>query len=125
MVLNRNRIYESSLWFGTLCSLCLSGSITSAQSLAVFPPVISLETARDRQSFVVQLTRPDGITQDVSADAAASFANPAVVRRDGFFLYPLTDGQTEMTVTHSGQTVKVPVTVVRRKRRRRSVSSWT
>ncbi len=88
---------------------------TSAQSLTVYPPSISLETARDYQSFVVQFTQPDGLTRDVSAEAAVSLANPALVRRDGFRLYPIADGQTEMTVTHSGQSVKVPVVVVRAK----------
>src|SRR5581483_67153 len=73
------------------------------------------ETARDRQSFVVQLTQPDGITRDVTAQAQVTFANPALVKLVGHTVYPVADGQTEMTVTAAGQTVKVPVKVVKAK----------
>ena len=34
--------------------------------VAVYPPDINLETARDRQSFVVQLTQADGLTRDLT-----------------------------------------------------------
>jgi hypothetical protein len=79
------------------------------------PPDINLETARDRQSFVVQLTQPDGITRDVTAQAQVTFADPALVKLDAFHVYPVADGTTEMTVAYNGQTVKVPVKVVRAK----------
>ena len=87
------------------------------QQIAVYPPDINLETARDRQSFVVQLTQPDGITRDVTAQAQVAFANPALVRhdKDKFTVYPVADGTTEMTVVFNGQTVKVPVKVVKAK----------
>jgi hypothetical protein len=81
--------------------------------VAVYPPDVNLETSRDRQSFVVQATYPDGITRDVTAAAQVGFANPAVVKRDGFTLAPAADGQTEMTVTFADQTVKVPVKVTK------------
>src|SRR5438034_4456763 len=93
---------------------CLCGEVR-AQSIAVYPPDINLETARDRQSFVVQLTQPDGITRDVTAQSQVSFTNPALVKLDKFTVYPVADGTTEMTVTHAGQTVKVPVKVVKAK----------
>lgn len=83
--------------------------------VAVYPPDINLETARDRQSFVVQLTQPDGLTRDISAEAQVAFANPALVRREGFYIHPVADGATEMTVTAAGQTIKVPVKVTRAK----------
>ena len=87
----------------------------AAGTIAVYPPDVNLETARDRQTFVVQLTEPGGITRDVTARAEVAFADPTLVRRDGFTLYPLADGQTEMTVTAAGQSVKVPVKVQRAK----------
>src|SRR5262249_2835810 len=97
------------LAFGVLCGE------SSAQQIAVYPPDINLETSRDRQSFVVQLTQPDGITRDVTAQAQVSFANPALVKVDKFYVYPVADGATEMSVAFNGQTVKVPVKVVKAK----------
>ena len=82
-----------------------------AQAVRVYPPDINLETARDRQGFVVQLTQPDGLTRDVTARAQVVFANPALAKLDGFAVVPVADGQTEMTVTAAGQSVKVPVKV--------------
>jgi hypothetical protein len=101
--------------FFALCALWLCGSSSFAQKVAVYPPDINLETARDRQGFVVQLTQPDGITRDVTEQAQVSFANPALVKLDKATVYPVADGATEMTVTAAGQTLKVPVKVVNAK----------
>ncbi len=60
----------------SLCALCVLCGESHAQQIAVYPPDINLETSRDRQSFVVQLTQPDGITRDVTAQAQVTFANP-------------------------------------------------
>jgi hypothetical protein len=97
-----------------LLSLCVLGALGGdlrSQTIAVYPPDINLETARDRQSFVVQLTQPDGITRDVTEQAQVAFANPALVKLDKFVVLPVADGATEMTVTVAGQTLKVPVKV--------------
>src|SRR5947209_11018374 len=99
----------------SLCVLGLLGGELRAQQIAVYPPDINLETSRDRQSFVVQFTQPDGITRDVTAQAQVAFANPALVRLDKFYVYPVADGVTEMSVAFNGQTVKVPVKVVKAK----------
>jgi len=101
-----------------LLALCVLGGLcgeTRAQTIAVYPPDINLETARDRQSFVVQLTQPDGLTRDVTAQAQVSFANPALVKLDKHYVLPVADGATEMTVTFGGQTVKIPVKVTKAK----------
>ena len=100
------------LSLATLGPLC---GESFAQTIAVYPPDINLETARDKQSFVVQLTQPDGITRDVTAQAQVTFANPALARLDKFVVLPVADGATEMTVTCGGQAVKVPVKVVKAK----------
>ena len=68
---------------------------------------MNLETARDRQAFVVQLTQPDGITRDVTAEAKVTLANPALAKLEGHTLLPVADGRTEMAVAYGGQTVKV------------------
>ncbi|OWK41717.1 Translation initiation factor 2 [Fimbriiglobus ruber] len=90
-------------------------TLPAGAKIAVYPPDINLETARDRQSFVVQATFPDGITRDVSDLAQVAFANPALVKLDKNTVYPVADGTTEMTVTVAGQAVKIPVKVVQAK----------
>ena len=80
-------------------------------SLAVFPSEISLTTARDRQSIVVQATFTDGITRDVTKEATLTLADPKPVRRDGAVFYPVADGATTLSVGFGGQTVAVPVKV--------------
>jgi len=77
----------------------------------VYPPDINLETARDKQGYIVQLTQLDGITRDVTEQAQVSFANPAFAKVENFAILPIADGATEMLVAHSGQTIKVPVKV--------------
>ncbi len=95
----------------SLATLGLAGGTAGAQQIAVYPPDISLDTSRARQSFVVQLTQPDGITRDITAQAQVRFANPALVKLDNSAVLPVADGATEMTVAFNGQTVNVPVKV--------------
>src|SRR6516225_8748417 len=81
------------------------GAAPALTQVAVYPPDINLETARDRQSFVVQATFADGITRDVTGEAAVTLANPALVRLEGNTLHPAADGATQMTAAFGGQTV--------------------
>src|SRR5438045_5221278 len=81
-------------------------------SLEVFPPDINLETARDRQSFVVQAWFADGLSRDVTGEAKVAFANPALVKLEGNVVHPLADGATEMAVEWGGKSVKVPLKVL-------------
>jgi hypothetical protein len=89
--------------------------VVPGPKVAVYPPDINLETSRDRQSFVVQLTQPDGITRDLTDACQVTFANPALVKLERNIVTPVLDGATEMTVVAAGQTVKVPVKVVNAK----------
>jgi hypothetical protein len=60
----------------------------------VYPPEIELSTSRDRQSYVVMLTAPDGVTRDVTDEAKVDF-NPQsapLVDRKGNVLAPKADG---------------------------------
>ncbi len=97
------------------CLLALFGRDAVAQQIAVYPPGINLETSLDRQSFVVQLTQPDGITRDVTTQAQVTFADPTFAKLDQLAVVPVADGATEMTVAFGGQTVKVPVKVTKAK----------
>ncbi|MDB5321289.1 MAG: hypothetical protein JWN40_2920, partial [Phycisphaerales bacterium] len=83
----------------------------TASGLAIFPPDINLETARDTQSIVAKFTQPDGVTRDVTGQCKFELANPALAKMDGRALKPLADGTTEMTVTYNGESRKLPVTV--------------
>ena len=76
----------------------------------VYPAEIELSTSRDRQSFVVQTTAPDGVTRDVT-DAATIEIPAALVSRKGNVLTPKTDGSAEMTVTYGGRQIRVPIAV--------------
>jgi hypothetical protein len=107
----------------TLLALTLAGGRAAANeaapaSLQVFPPDVRLAAGRARQVFVVQAVYPDGITRDVTAQAKATLANPAVARLDKNALTPLADGATELKVEYGGKSVAVPVAVKDAKKER-------
>jgi hypothetical protein len=79
--------------------------------LEVFPPEISLSSARDRQSFVAQATFSDGITRDVTSESSLTIGNPALVRREGATLYPVADGATTLALCYRGERVTLAVKV--------------
>jgi hypothetical protein len=98
-------------------ALALAAAIGTAaaqsplSSLEVYPPDINLESARDRQSFIVQAWFADGLSRDVTNEAKVSLANAALVRREANVLYPVADGVTEMAVEWGGKSVTLPVTI--------------
>jgi hypothetical protein len=100
-----------------LSAVALAGFVGSAAAqspltaLEVFPPDINLETGRDRQSFVVQAWFADGLSRDVTAEAKAALANPALAKLDKNVLLPVADGVTELNVEWGGKSVKLPVKV--------------
>ncbi|OUT58327.1 MAG: cell surface protein [Rhodopirellula sp. TMED11] len=79
--------------------------------LAVYPPEIKLNSARDFQSFVAVIQRPDGITEDASSRVKWSVGDASKVKLDGFQLFPLADGQTELHADLDGKRVSIPVVV--------------
>jgi len=95
----------------------IGSGITFAQSplvqLTVYPTDVNLTTTADRQLIVVQAVQADGITRDVGKEANFTFANPALCRREGTTLYPVADGQTELTVEYGGKSLSIPVKVER------------
>ena len=102
---------------GLLGSCVFASSVVKADDAAtvtkleVFPADINLSFASDRQSVVAQATYSDGITKDVTAEAAVTVANPALVRKEGAIYYPVADGETTVAVAFGGQTVTIPVKV--------------
>src|SRR5438309_753931 len=69
-------------------------------NVEVFPADINLNTSRGRQSFVVKATFADGLTRDVTVEAKATFANPALVKLEKNVLTPVADGATAMNVEY-------------------------
>jgi hypothetical protein len=91
---------------------CASSAFSApVQSLAVFPPDVQLNTARGRQTVVVQAAFADGITRDVTADAKLTLTNPALVKLAGNVITPAADGACELKIEYAGKTLMVPVTV--------------
>ncbi|MBI1320374.1 MAG: DUF1549 domain-containing protein [Candidatus Hydrogenedens sp.] len=83
-----------------------------AQQLAVYPPDANLENIRDIQGVVLQYTRPDGVTLDVTAQAQAALEPAGLAAWDpAQGLIPQADGETTATFTYEGQTVSMPVKV--------------
>jgi hypothetical protein len=80
-------------------------------TLEVYPSAISLTSAGDRQAVVVQATFADGITRDVTREAALSIERPELVRRDGDLFRPTADGETNLNVSFGGRSAIVPVKV--------------
>src|SRR5262245_41436890 len=79
-------------------------------AVSVYPAEIELSTSRDRQSYVVQMTAPDGVTTDVTDEAKVEI--PAkLIDRKGNVLSPKSDGAGEMVVSCRGRVIRVPVSV--------------
>src|SRR5262245_28298886 len=105
-----HKLLLAALAFAGLCGTAAAEAPPTA--LEVSPPDINLETARDRQSFVVQAWFADGLSRDVTSEAKVAFAYPALVKLDKNIVYPVADGSTEMAVEWGGKQVKLPVKVL-------------
>ncbi|MGD9722143.1 MAG: DUF1549 and DUF1553 domain-containing protein [Pirellulales bacterium] len=100
----------AAVWQGSIsCDLALADE--AAPKLDVYPPDVQLTTSRDRQPFIAVVTRPDGVTLDVTAEVKATLADPKLARLEGNTLYPTADGATTLAVEYQGQTVSLPVAV--------------
>ncbi|MFT4587860.1 MAG: hypothetical protein ACI8QF_001958 [Limisphaerales bacterium] len=103
---------------GILCLTSLFGAQArnaKLTDLKVMPPNANLTTLRDRQPVVIQAIYADGITEDVSAQAKYTLADPKLAKFENHALYPIADGKTEMKIEFGGRTLKLPVTVAKAK----------
>ena len=80
-------------------------------ALNVYPPDISLNTKLDLQRFVVVATRDDGVTLDVTGQAAMKLVDGTFCRLDKNVLYPQADGQTTLEVEYQGLKTAATVAV--------------
>ncbi|MEX0825127.1 MAG: DUF1549 and DUF1553 domain-containing protein [Pirellulaceae bacterium] len=87
-----------------------TGGATVA-ALAVYPPEIKLNSARDFQSFIATMRRDDGITVDVTDQVEWSLKSEELAKREGNQLLPVADGQTQLVAAYQGSIVEIPVTV--------------
>ena len=90
----------------------------AAVRLDVYPPAVHLSSATDRQGVIAVLTRADGSTVDVTAEAVFTpaddrFAKRTVGAGGGVTFHPAADGVTSVEVAHAGLSTKLPVTVER------------
>jgi len=79
--------------------------------LKVYPPEVNLTTKNDRQSVVIQAIYGDGVTRDVTTEAAVTVADKVVAKIDKHTVYPTADGKTAVQVKFAGRSVSVPVAV--------------
>lgn len=77
--------------------------------IEAFPPSITLESARDRQSVVVRGIDATGVTHDLTASATFEPANPAILNIDHAVMIPQADGETTVTISALSQSVQIPV----------------
>ncbi|MEM7453794.1 MAG: DUF1549 and DUF1553 domain-containing protein [Planctomycetota bacterium] len=96
---------------GTTSVVAESGSPAAEAVLNVYPSNIDLTSARDYQSLVAQLTYADGVTVDVTGQAAWSVANPELARISGNKVFPVADGETQVVIQFENHSIQVPVKI--------------
>lgn len=80
-------------------------------SLQVYPADINLANKLDLQRFVIVATRDDGVTLDVTGQAAVKIAAADLVRQEKNILYPAVDGQTTLEAEYQGLKAVATITV--------------
>lgn len=80
-------------------------------SLEVYPAEVHINTMRDRQSFVVQVTYPNGLTRDATKEAKLTLSDAAKVKLAANVLHPVADGESQLTVEFEGLSKTIPIKV--------------
>ncbi len=96
---------------GIISTSALGATGAAPLDLKVYPPSIEMSSGAARQGLIVQETRPDGVTRDLTTQAKMTVANTNVARVNKSVLFPVGDGTTAVQVSVEGQTVSLPVTV--------------
>ena len=96
-----------------LLALCAAfGASAGAQQLAVYPSEVTLNNAHDVERLVAVVTRPDGVTVDVTPEVTVQLSAENVAAwGDDLKLYAAGDGEATLTVTHGDLSVQLPVKV--------------
>ena len=106
-------IMKNAKWLAVLAACAaVPAALAGAQQLSVYPGEVQLNNSHDFERLVAVVTRPDGVTIDVTPEVALSFgAENIAAWGENFKLRPLGNGETNLTVTHGDQSVAVPVKV--------------
>jgi Protein of unknown function (DUF1553)/Protein of unknown function (DUF1549) len=91
--------------------VCLAWTqLAFAQTLTVYPPKVELRNGDDAIQLIVTMAQPDGkfvdVTHEAQYTADAKFATVTNTGR----VVPTANGTSEIAISHSGKTAKVPVT---------------
>src|SRR6056297_921085 len=84
---------------------------TPPPELSVYPPTISLDSARDYQAVVAVVVSDDGITRDVTEDVTWKIRDEKLAGFSGNRLSPLADGETVLIGRYKNARVTVPLRV--------------
>ncbi len=87
------------------------GDAKAIVKLEVFPPDVNLNTKRDRQRYLVVVTRADGVTLDVTKGAQVKLADAKLASITEQTIYPTADGSTTLEVAYGPHKATVPVNV--------------
>ena len=87
-------------------------SADAAQSVTirVYPEKISLNSAVDRQTIVVQSVRTDGVTEDLSSACKVTVEGDAAKFEHGKVI-PVSNGDATLLIEHNSQQARVPIAV--------------
>ncbi len=86
-------------------------SAHAIKALRVYPSQISLTSARDSQSVIVQAEYANGITGDLTDKAIWKLDSDNHVMRNANRFQPKSDGDSKLTVTYESSSVDVPISV--------------
>ena len=89
-----------------------AGQPEPTPTLAVFPPAVQLDNARDPQRIVIVKTLPSGVTVDVTAGSQIAIEPPSLATwTESLRFQPAADGEGTITIAHEGQTITAPIKV--------------
>ena len=88
-----------------------SPAVPVSPRIEIFPSSVSLTSAVDRQTFVIQRIEPDGTTFDVTSQAVIALTDPAIAKLDAGTILPVANGETKLTVTVGELTAEILVAV--------------
>jgi len=107
----RRHPVASLFTFLTFLTLVTTAAQAETAHLDLYPPDIQLRTSLARQQIVVVSTRPDGVTQDVTAKVKITVPDGRIVRIENGTLYPTANGQSTLQVEYDGQRVSTLLAV--------------
>ncbi len=107
----RSRLWTVAVAFIALLSPLQADAQEKPTSLEVYPAEVHINTIRDRQSFVVQVAYPNGLTRDVTKEAKLTLSDATKVKLAGNVLHPVADGEIQLTVEFEGLSKMIPIKI--------------